>query len=80
MIDLALIFNLMKDAEKIYKGDLTINKKDYVLKCIRKIIGDHEYNENLGIIDNVIEFIIFLSVNQKMLKDINRKAMQFCCK
>lgn len=80
MIDISLIFNLMQDAEKLYKGNGDLKKAE-VLSNLKKIMGD-EYNDNELLIDNIIEFIIFLSVNQKMLKSINFKvcSSKFCCK
>ena len=80
MINIALIFTLMSDVEKIYKGKLNSDKKEEVLINIKNIIGEEEYEENLEIIDDIIEFIILLSVNREMLKEINRKAFGFCCK
>ena len=81
MINISLIFTLMADVEKIYKNELNKDKKHEVLSSIKGIIGEDEYIENLEIIDDVIEFIILLSVNREMLKEINRKASTiFCCK
>lgn len=79
MLDISLIFNLMLDAEKLYKGDGQL-KKEEVISNLKKIMKT-DYQENELLIDNIIEFIIFLSVNQKMLKSINFKACsKFCCK
>ena len=77
MIDFALIFDLMKDAERIWRGDSKTNKKEMVVSSIIKIIGREEYNEDKIYIDALIEFIIFLSYNRNMLKDINKAV---CCR
>lgn len=76
MIDFILIFDLMKDAERIWRGDSKINKKEMVISSIIKIVGRDAYNEEKIYIDALIEFVIFLSQNRDLLKNINRS---FCC-
>lgn len=73
MLDIKLIYDLMTDAEKIKDVD----KKDFVKSQIIKIIGQDEYDKYNNLIDNTIEFIIFLSHNKKLLNKINKKC---CCK
>ena len=79
MIDIKLVFDLMRDVEKIHKNDKDVDKKAIVMKNIRKVIGDTEFYQYSNEIDDIIEFIIFLSVNSEILKNINRKALRFCC-
>lgn len=77
MIDFALIFDLMKDAERIWRGDKKTDKKQIVISSIIKIIGLSTYQTEKIYIDALIEFIIFLSHNKNMLKDINKAV---CCR
>lgn len=77
MIDFTLIFDLMKDAERIWRGDHKVNKKQIVIDSVIKIIGNNDYQEQKIYIDALIEFIIFLSYNKNMLKDINKTI---CCR
>ena len=77
MIDFALIFDLMKDAERIWRGDKKTDKKAMVINSIIKIIGLTQYQEEKIYIDALIEFIIFLSYNKNMLKEINKAV---CCR
>ena len=77
MIDFALIFDLMKDAERIWRVDKKVDKKEMVINSVIKIIGLQQYQEEKIYIDALIEFIIFLSYNKNMLKDINKAV---CCR
>ena len=64
----------MTDAEKIKD----IDKKQFVKSQIVKLIGQIEYDKYDFIIDNTIEFIIFMSHNKNLLNKINKKCCWMC--
>ena len=77
MIDFILIFDLMKDAERIWRGDKKADKKQMVISSVIKIIGLATYQTEKIYIDALIEFVIFLSHNKNLLKEINKAI---CCR
>ena len=73
MFDIKIILDLMSQAEKVKNVD----KKEFVINHLIKMITQEEYDKYEEIINNIIEFIIFLSFNKKLLKQINNKIR--CC-
>ena len=70
-----IIIQLAEEVENIIdlKG---ADKKAYVLKSLKSIIGEKVYNDHYFLIGGIIEFIVSVSKGRKF--NINRKKI-FCC-
>ena len=70
------IVHYMKKVETI----MTANgeeKKQYVLKQIKNVLGNETYERYEPFISASIDFVVSLSRNKKLLKGINSKSL--CC-
>jgi len=70
------ILDIIKDAEKIknYKGEA---KKYYTITKLKELLPIHVFTRFEPLLDNAIDFIVFLSKNPKVLKEVNKVVK--CC-
>ena len=70
------IVSIIKNAEKIknYKGEA---KKYYTITKLKEILPIHVFSRFEPLLDKAIDFIVFLSKNPEILKEVNKVVK--CC-
>ena len=71
------VFNLVQIMEK--KEIDGREKKEEVLKTLKSLIGEEEYNKTESILNYIIETVIFISKVSKV-SGINENSYLYCCK
>lgn len=74
---LAQVADLMVIAERTIA--LGSGRKEYVLKELKKLLGDSEFEKNLPFIELTIETIVLISHSEIDIRKINPKSLS-CCK
>lgn len=65
------IFYFMRKANRFYKLDNNFERKAYVIQHIKESLGDETFEVYKEFIDDSLEFLVRLSKNRRILKEIN---------
>ena len=75
------IFYFMRKANRFYSLDNAFDRKQFVLRSVKETLGETTYEIYRDFIDDSIEFLVRLSKNKKVLKELQNKKKQligFC--
>lgn len=67
------IFFFMRKANRFYRLDNAFDRKQYVIRSIKECLGETTFEIYRDFIDDSIEFLVRLSKNKKILKELQNK-------